>query len=86
MRCEAEKTYINLMIMSTLATTKGRVSVQQIYESIDPKISVSRRSIQRYLVQLQYWGLVVSDKCNPAGFSLTLQAKELISDMARGVA
>lgn len=85
MSTEADKTYINLMILRTLATTKGRISVKRIHNEIEPKVGLTVRSIQRYLVGLEYWGLVMGDGECPQGFSLTLQAQELISDMANGV-
>lgn len=86
MRKEADRTYINLMIMRTLATTKGRVSIQQIYEAIEPKMGISIRSVQRYMNRLEFWGLVDCDGAHPKGFTLTYQAEEFIKDMAEGVA
>ncbi|MGL6081128.1 MAG: hypothetical protein ACRC4N_01220 [Gammaproteobacteria bacterium] len=86
MRREADRTYINLMIMRTLATARGRVSIQQIYEAIEPKMDISIRSVQRYMNRLEFWGLVDCDGAHPKGFSLTLHAEEFIKDMAKGVA
>ena len=86
MRKEADRTYINLMIMRTLATTRGRVSIQQIHDSIEPKMGISIRSVQRYMNRLEFWGLVKCDGACPKGFSLTLQAEEFIKDIAQGVA
>jgi predicted transcriptional regulator len=84
MSTEADRTYINLMIIRTLAVTKGRTSVHQIHKSIEPKMGISVRSLQRYMKHLEEWGLVRGDGENPQGFSLTLKAKELINDMAQG--
>ena len=47
-------------------------------------MGIGVRSLQRYMKHLEEWGLVRGDGENPQGFSLTLQAKELISDMAQG--
>jgi len=74
MRREADRTYINLMIMRTLAT------------AIEPKMDISIRSVQRYMNRLEFWGLVDCDGAHPKGFSLTLHAEEFIKDMAKGVA
>lgn len=84
MSTEADKTYINLMILRTLATAKGRVSIRQIYNDIEPKAGLTIRSLQRYMKGLEGWGLARGDKETPQGFSLTLQAKQLINDMAVG--
>jgi len=86
MRKEADRTYTNLMIIRQLAMTKGRVSVAQIHEVIEPKMGITKRSVQRYMKHLEAWGLVRGDGEFPQGFSLTLQAKQLISDMNSVVA
>ena len=85
MRKEADRTYMNLMIIRKLAMTKGRVSVADIYNEIEPKMGISKRSIQRYMAHLESWGLVRGDREMPQGFSLTLQPRQLISEMSTGV-
>lgn len=85
MRKEADRTYMNLMIIRKLAMTKGRVSVADVYNEIEPKMGISKRSIQRYMNHLESWGLVRGDRETPQGFSLTLQTRQLISEMSTGV-
>lgn len=80
----ADRTYLNLMIFRSLAKTKGRVSVNQIKEDIQPYTGISKRSLQRYLNGLVNWGLVAKDGETPQGFILTEHAKNLFQDMAKG--
>ncbi len=84
MSTEADRTDIKLMIIRTLAVTKGRTSVRQFHKKKKKKMGIGVRSLQRYMKHLEEWGLVRGDGEIPQGFSLTLQAKELINDMAQG--
>lgn len=52
----ADRTYMNIMIFKTIASTKGRSSVKQIHAAIAPNMGISIRSLQRYLNGLAYWG------------------------------
>lgn len=81
---DAERTYTNLMIFKIMASTKGRVSVKQIHESIEPNMGISIRSLQRHLNGLVSWGLVSKDGEIPQGFTLTEHAKNLFKDLAKG--
>ena len=81
---DADRTYMNLMIFKTMASTKGRISVKQIHEAIEPNMGISIRSLQRYLNGLASWGLVIKDGETPQGFILTDHAKSLFKDLANG--
>ena len=81
---EAERTYTNLMIFKTLASTSGRVSVKQIHQAIEPNMGISVRSLQRYFNGLASWGLVAKDGKSPQGFRLTDHARQLFAEMANG--
>ena len=80
----ADRTYLNLMIFRAMAKTKGRVSINQIHEDIQPNMGISKRSLQRYLNGLANWGLVAKDGETPQGFNLTEHAKNLFQDLAKG--
>ncbi|GAA5184459.1 hypothetical protein GCM10023345_15140 [Acinetobacter kookii] len=81
---DAERTYTNLMIFKTMASTKGRISVKQIHAAIEPNMGISIRSLQRYLNGLVHWGLVAKDGETPQGFTLTDHAKQLFAELASG--
>ena len=80
----ADRTYLDLMIFRSMAKTKGRVSVKQIHEDIQPNTGISKRSLQRHLNGLANWGLVAKDGETPQGFNLTEHAKNLFQDLAKG--
>lgn len=80
----ADRTYMNIMIFKTLASTKGRISVKQIHAAIEPDTGISVRSLQRYLNGLAHWGLVIKDGETPQGFNLTDHAKQLFKELANG--
>lgn len=80
----ADRTYMNIMIFKTMTSTKGRISVKQIHEAIEPNMGISIRSLQRYLNGLASWGLVIKDGETPQGFILTDHAKNLFKELASG--
>ncbi|MGS0705486.1 hypothetical protein ACVBEE_02850 [Acinetobacter sp. ANC 3781] len=80
----ADRTYMNIMIFKTMTSTKGRISVKQIHEAIEPNMGISIRSLQRYLNGLASWGLVIKDGETPQGFILTEHAKQLFKELANG--
>jgi len=80
----ADRTYMNIMIFKTMTSTKGRISVKQIHEAIQPNMGISIRSLQRYLNGLASWGLVIKDGETPQGFILTEHAKQLFKELANG--
>lgn len=67
-----------------MSSSKGRVSVKQIYTAIEPNMGISIRSLQRYLNGLAHWGLVTKDGETPQGFKLTDHAKSLFQELANG--
>ena len=79
---QAKRTYLNLMIFKIIAECKGRISVQQIHQQIEPNMGMSVRSLQRYLKGLTEWGLLVADGQSPQGFKLSEHAKRLFAEMA----
>lgn len=81
---DADRTYMNLMIFKTMASTKGRISVKQIHAAIEPNMGISIRSLQRYLNGLASWGLVIKDGETPQGFILTDHAKNLFKELVSG--
>ena len=80
----ADRTYMNLMIFQIMSSSKGRVSVKQIHQAIEPNMGISVRSLQRYLNGLAHWGLVAKDGETPQGFILTDNAKVLFHNLANG--
>ena len=54
MSTEADRTYINLMIIRTLAVTKGRTSVHQIHKSIEPKMGIGVFSSKMMIFLLRF--------------------------------
>lgn len=67
-----------------MASTKGRNSVNQIREAMEPNMGLLLRILQRYLNGLAGWGLVAKDGETPQGFVLTDHAKNLFQDLANG--
>ncbi|OTG88923.1 hypothetical protein [Acinetobacter sp. ANC 3813] len=82
----AKRTYMNLMIFKTISENKGRISVQQIHQQIEPNMGMSVRSLQRYLKGLTEWGLLVADGQSPQGFKLSEHAKNIFEELAGSAA
>ena len=69
------QTYVNLMILRTLAKN-GSLSVQQIQQQVEPKIP--EHSIASVLSDMQFWSLVAR-KNNQ--FEITDHARMIFSEI-----
>ncbi len=83
---QAKRTYLNLMIFKIIAECKGRISVQQIHQQIEPNMGMSVRSLQRYMKVLAEWGLIQADGKTPQGFKLSEHAKNIFEELAGSTA